>query len=163
MVTATIGNNDDGNSDGGDDDVDNGGGSGNTTTAATMTVIAAMMTAAAAAAAEAAAEAAAALVAAAAAAAAAVANHRTARRKEEVRGGEFFIPTLTWYITRVFFYLTQKNHLERFRLLHPGTLVVSYPSVCTVVLQSTLILRLFCHNWLTQLAFWPNSNGVSRT
>ncbi len=91
-----------------------------------MTVIAAMTTAAAAAAAEAAAEAAAALV---AAAAAAVANHRTARRKEEVRGEEFFIPTLTWHITRVFLYLTQKNHLERFRLLHPDTLAVSYPPV----------------------------------
>ncbi len=91
-----------------------------------MTVIAAVTTVAAAA------EAVAALVAAAAAAAAAVANHRTARRKEEVREGEFFIPTLTWYITRVLFYLTQKNHLERFRLSHPCTLAVSYPPVPTV-------------------------------
>ncbi len=88
-----------------------------------------MTMAAAAAAAGAAAEAAAALVAAAAAAAVAVANHRTARRKEEVQEGEFVIPTLTWYITRVFFYLTQKNHLKQFRLSHPGTLVVSYPPV----------------------------------
>ncbi len=135
-ATATIGNNGDGDGDGGDEDVGNGGGSGNTPTAATMMVKAAMMTTAAAAAAVAAAEAeaATALVAAAAAAAATVANHPTARRKEEVRGGEFFIPTLTWYITRVFFYLTQKNNLKRFRLSHPGTLVVSYPPVSTIVL-----------------------------
>jgi hypothetical protein len=40
----------------------------------------------------------------------AVANQLTARRKEEV-GGDFFIPTFTWFTTRVFFTLRRKTTL----------------------------------------------------
>jgi hypothetical protein len=35
------------------------------------------------------------------------------------------IPMLSQYIDRVFLYLTQKNHLEGFRLSHRGTLAGS--------------------------------------
>ena len=98
------GNNGDGDGDSGDDDADNGDGSGDTTTVATMTVIAAATTSAAAAAAS---------------AAAAVANYCTARRRRRLRR-RIFIPTLAWYITRVFLPYTEKP-LERFRLSHPGT------------------------------------------
>ncbi len=50
-----------------------------------------------------------------------VANHNK-EEEEEVGRRRIFIPTLTWYKTRVFFYLTQKHHLELFRLSHPDTL-----------------------------------------
>ena len=102
-----------------------------------MTVIAAMTTAAAAAAAEAVAKAAAVLVAAVAAAVVAVANNRTARRKEEVRGG-IFNSYVNLVHNQSIFYLTQKNHLEQFRLSHPDTLVVSYPLVYITSVTSVL-------------------------
>ncbi len=52
----------------------------------------------------------------------------TVANYKEDGGGDFFIPTLTWYITRVF-YLIQKNHLKRFSLSHPGKLAVFYPLI----------------------------------
>jgi hypothetical protein len=45
----------------------------------------------------------------------------------------FLIPTSSQYIDRVFLYLTQKNHLEGFRLLHRGTLVGSSTPAYTVM------------------------------
>ena len=47
--------------------------------------------------------------------------------------------------------------------LHLLSLITKTCSKSELVLQSTIILRLSCHNWLTQLAFWPNSNGVPGT
>ncbi len=41
----------------------------------------------------------------------------------------FLIPTSPQYIDRFFLYLTQKNHLEHFRLSHRRTLAVSYTPV----------------------------------
>ncbi len=121
-----------GNGDSGNDDVNNGGSSGDTTMAAMMAVIAVSTTTAAAAAAAAAVAvavaAAAATAAAASAAAAAMANYTARRRRGRLRR-RIFNPTLTWYMTRVCFYLTQKNLLKCFRLSHPGTLAGSYPPV----------------------------------
>jgi hypothetical protein len=54
----------------------------------------------------------------------------------------FLIPTSSQYIDRFFLYLTQKNHLERFRLSHWHTLAVAYPPVPTVG-TSTLMLIVY--------------------
>ncbi len=56
-----------------------------------------------------------------------VANHNKEEEEEEEEVGtkRIFIPALTWYITRVFLYLTQKHHLNQFRLSHPKTLAGS--------------------------------------
>jgi hypothetical protein len=45
----------------------------------------------------------------------------------------FLIPTSSQYIDRVFLYLTQKNHLEGFKLSHRGTLVGSQTPAYTVL------------------------------
>jgi hypothetical protein len=50
-----------------------------------------------------------------------VGNHNKEEEEEEVGRRRIFIPTLTWYITRDFLYLTQKHHLDQFRLSHPDT------------------------------------------
>ncbi len=58
-----------------------------------------------------------------------VVNHNKEEEEEEEEeedvGRRIFIPTLTWYITRVFLYLTQKHHLDQFRLSYPDTLAGS--------------------------------------
>jgi hypothetical protein len=52
-----------------------------------------------------------------------VANHnKEEEEEEEVGRRRIFIPTFTWYITRVFLYLTQKHHLDQFKLSHPDTI-----------------------------------------
>ncbi len=59
----------------------------------------------------------------------------------------FLIPTSPQYIDIVFLYLTQKNHLKQFRLLHQRTLAVSYTPACTVAvvfLGGFAVVKLNC-------------------
>jgi hypothetical protein len=53
----------------------------------------------------------------------------------------FLISMSSQYIDRVFLYLTQKNHLDGFRLSHRGTLAVAYPRVPTVGRKYEMCVR----------------------
>jgi hypothetical protein len=68
------------------------------------------------------------------------------------------IPTSSQYIDRVFLYLTQKNHLEGFRLSHRCTLAGSQTPAYGSILNGQNIIKYDLLNLVTLLKRHKHNN-----